>query len=240
MDMKKAIIVGATSGIGKEMAKVLSQNNYVLGLVGRRVELLSELQREIPCKTHIKCIDVAQSPEAMSLLDELIKEMEAVDVIIISAGVGYINPDLNWTWEKETIDINVSGFTAVANVIFKHFCKQGFGHIVGISSIAAIRGNGDSPAYNASKAFISNYLEGLRQKAGKLGVPITITEIQPGFVDTAMAKGNGLFWVASPEKAAWQIYKAIKNKKKHAYITKRWGVIAWLLKVMPDWIYYKL
>lgn len=118
--------------------------------------------------------------------------------------------------------------------------NQSSGHIAGISSIAAIRGPGKAPAYNASKSFMSNYLEGLRQKASKSGIAITVTEIQPGFVNTAMAKGEGLFWVAPPEKAAWQIFKAITGKKKHAYITKRWRSIAWLLKIMPRWIYNKL
>jgi short-subunit dehydrogenase len=180
----------------------------------------------------------------MNLLGELIREMGGVDVIVISAGIGFINPDLNWEQEEETIDVNVSGFAAMANVAFEHFHSRGSGQIVGISSIAAIRGSGDSPAYNASKAFVSNYLEGLRQKASKLKIPIVVTDIQPGLVDTAMAKGDGLFWVAPPEIAAKQIFRAIRNKKKHAYITKRWRVIAWLLRVMPDrmydWMYSRL
>ncbi|MBI5025300.1 MAG: SDR family NAD(P)-dependent oxidoreductase [Nitrospirae bacterium] len=238
--MKKAVIIGATSGIGKELAKVLSQSNYIVGLAGRRVELLAELQKEIPSITYFKRIDVTKTKEAMNLLEDLINEMGGMDLTVISSGVGFLNPDLNWEQEKETIDVNVSGFAAMVNVAIKQFLKQGSGHLVGISSIAAIRGNGDAPAYNASKAFVSNYLEGIRQKIIKLGTNIIVTDIQPGYVDTSMAKGGKLFWVASPEKAAWQIYKAIKHKKKHVYITKRWRLIAWLLKVVPDWIYNKL
>ena len=234
--MKKAIIIGATSGIGKELAKIFSQNDYVVGIVGRRSELFPELQKEIPTEVYFKRIDVAKTSEAMNLLGELIKEMCGVDVIVISSGVGFISPDLNWEQEKETIDVNISGFTAMANVAFKYFCKRSSGQIVGISSIAAIRGSGDSPAYNASKAFISNYLEGLRQKTSKLKIPIVVTEIQPGFVNTAIAKGEGLFWVASPEKAAKQIFRGIESKKRHAYITKRWLIIAWLLMIRPYWL----
>ena len=134
----------------------------------------------------------------MDLLDGLIQEMDGVDLVVISAGCGLFNPDLDFAKEKETIDVDVTGFAAMANVAFKHFIKQRAGHLVGISSIAALRGSESSPAYGASKAFVSNYLEGLRQKAHKLGLPITVTEIQPGFVDTAMTKGiKGLFWVAS-------------------------------------------
>jgi len=237
--MKKAIIIGATSGIGRELAKILSLNNYVVGMAGRRTELLSNLQREIS-GSYIKRIDVTKLEEAITLLKELIQEMGGMDLIVISSGVGFINPELVWKQEKETIDVNISGFAAIANAAFKYFSNQGSGHIVGISSVAAIRGSGEAPAYNASKAFVSNYLEGLRQKARKSGIAITVTEIQPGFIDTAMAKGEGLFWVSPPGKAARQIFKAINSKKKHAYITKRWRLIALLLKIIPGWIYNKI
>ena len=237
--MKKAIIIGATSGIGRELAKILSLNNYVVGMAGRRTELLSNLQREIS-GSYIKRIDVTKSEEAITLLNELIQEMGGMDMIVICSGVGFINPELDWKQEKETIDVNISGFAAIANAAFKYFSNQGSGHIVGISSVAAIRGSGEAPAYNASKAFVSNYLEGLRQKARKSGIAITVTEIQPGFIDTAMAKGEGLFWVSPPGKAARQIFKAINSKKKHAYITKRWRLIALLLKIIPGWIYNKI
>ena len=122
----------------------------------------------------------------------------------------------------------------------KHFVKQGSGHLVGISSVASIRGGRSAPAYNASKAYQSNYLEGLRQKAKKMGAKITITEIIPGFVDTAMAKGEGIFWSAPPKKAATQIFSAIYRKKSRAYITKRWRIIAWLLKLLPSFICERL
>ena len=173
----------------------------------------------------------------MALLRELIAEMNGVDLFVISAGAGFINPGLDWQREKETIDINVSGFAAIANIAAEHLQSRGAGHIVGISSLAALRGGGESPAYNASKAFVSNYLEGLRHRFSKLKLPIVVTDVQPGFVDTAMAKGDGLFWVASPAKAAQQIFAAIQKREKHAYVTKRWRLVAWLLKAMPDWLY---
>ena len=238
--MNKAIIIGASSGIGRELAKVFSQNGYTVGLTGRRVDLLKSLQNECPRTSFIKNIDVSNQDEATGHLEELIRDMGGLDLIVISSGVGFINPDLDWKNEKETIDVNVSGFASMAGVAFKYFQKEGSGHIVAISSVASLRGSGEAPAYNASKAFVSNYLEGLRQKAAKARVAITVTDIRPGFVDTAMAKGEGLFWVAPPKKAAYQIYKAIKRRRKHAYITKRWRLIAWLLKAMPDRLYNKL
>jgi short-subunit dehydrogenase len=97
-----------------------------------------------------------------------------------------------------------------------------------------------APAYSASKAFESIYMEGLYYKAKKLKKNIVITDIQPGFVDTGLAKGNGKFWIATPQKAAMQMYQAIKKKRKRAYITKRWWIIATLLKWMPDFLYKKI
>ncbi len=114
------------------------------------------------------------------------------------------------------------------------------GHIVGVSSIIALRGSDIVPAYSASKAFMSNYLEGLRKKAFKDKSAITVTDIRPGFVDTEMAKAEQKFWVASPTQAAEQIYSAIQRKKSYAYITRRWILIGWLLKILPNWIYYRI
>ncbi len=238
VSIKKAIIIGATSGIGLELAKVLAGHGYCIGATGRRLHLLEQLKSGLGKNTFIQILDVSLS-DAPEKLQHLINAMGGVDLIIISAGTGFIDPLLPWNKEKETIETNVLGFTAMVNVAWHHFREKGNGHLVGISSIAAIRG-GDAPAYNASKAYISNYLQGLQYIAAKSKVPITITDIKPGFVDTAMAQGEGLFWVSSPQKAATQIYEAIKKRKKHAYITQRWRLIGWVLKIMPDIIYHKL
>jgi short-subunit dehydrogenase len=238
--MKKAIIVGASSGIGRALAKSLARDGYRVGLAARRLPLLLELQQEIGTQAWVKQIDVAQTQEAISRFSELIRELEGVDLVIVSAGTGFINPELEWAKEQETIAVNVTGFTAIANVAMQHFLQKGAGHLVNISSIAALRGSRQAPAYNASKAFESNYMEGLRQKVANLRLPITITDIQPGFVDTAMAQGEGLFWIAPLEDATRQIYQAIQRKKKRAYITKRWRLIAWFFKLAPDSLFDRL
>ncbi len=238
--MRKAIVVGASSGIGRELAKILSRNQYVVGVMARRVQLLNELKNDAESKMFVQEIDVRDTESAREILAKFIAEMDGVDLIVISAGMGDVNDSLSWGLENETIRTNVSGFAALVNVAMHHFMAKGSGHLVGISSISALRGGRESPAYNASKAFESNYLEGLRQKVGKSIFPITITDIKPGFVNTAMAKGDGIFWSAPADKAAAQIYNAIKRKKAHAYITHRWRLIAWLLKVMPASIYERL
>lgn len=238
--MKKAIIIGASSGIGKDLAIILAKHGCEVGLMARRVEKLEALQKEIPTTTYIGHIDIAYPTEAIEKTQDMISKMGGVDLIVLNAGIGFLNPELDLTKEIETINVNVQGFSALAGLSYKYFANQGYGHIVGISSIGALRGNNHAPAYNASKAFMSNYLEGLRKKAFIEKIPVTVTDIKPGFVDTDMAKGEGKFWVASPKKAAEQIFSAIKSKKKHAYITRRWRLIGWLLNLMPDWLYFKI
>ena len=236
MTNKKAIVIGASSGIGKALAKVLARNGYEVGLAARRVELLHKLQKEIPSRTVVKQIDVSKPEVAMVLLRELINEMGGMDMIVLNSGVNTRNSELEWEKEIELINVNISGFVAGACVAVKHFGAQGSGHIVGISSIAGLRGSASCPSYSASKAFVSNYLEGLRHRFSATNV--YVTDIRPGLVDTDMVRGQpGLFWMAAAQDAARQIFQAIKAKKKVAYITRRWLIIAWLIKVMPDWVY---
>ena len=167
-------------------------------------------------------------------LNELTEEIGGIDLLILSSGIGDINAELNFEIEKRTIETNVLGFTCVSDWAFNYFEKQKFGHLVAISSIAGIRGNRQATSYNATKAYQINYLEGLRQKAKNLKMEIFVTDIRPGFVNTEMAKGEGLFWVASVEKASKQIYNAISKKRKIVYVTKRWGIIATILKRIPN------
>jgi short-subunit dehydrogenase len=227
-----AIIIGASSGIGEALARLLARVGYRVGMCARRGELLTALQSELPGSA-VRQMDVGKPDEAIELFRELVEEMGGADMVVISAGTGFINPELEWLKEKTTIDVNVVGFCALAGAAVKYFIGRGQGHLVGISSVAALFGSHHAPAYNASKAFVSNYLEGLRGKVRTLRLPVTITDIRPGFVDTAMAQGAFIFWAASPEKAARQIYEAIRKKRACAYVTRRWRLLAWLVKIAP-------
>jgi short-subunit dehydrogenase len=238
--MKKAIIIGASSGIGRELAKQLSLQSYELGLVARREEMLLSLQNELSTPSHIEVIDINDPAHAIEKLERLIAMMGAIDLFIISSGVGMLNSKLEWQKELETIQTNVMGCTAVAGVAMKQCLSQGYGHIAILSSIAALRGGHAAPAYNASKAYLSNYAQGLRKRAAKENKAITITDIKPGFVDTPMARGTGKFWVATPQEAAKQILAAINRKASHVYVTKRWRLVAWLLKLLPDSLYHRM
>jgi len=238
--MKKAIIVGATSGIGRGLAKVLVENNYKVGITGRRTELLEELKLHNPNKYFIKSFDINDTNRIAQSLNEITHELGGLDLLIISSGTGYENENLEFEIEKRTIDTNVTGFTCVADWAFNYFQKQKGGHLVAISSIGGLRGSRQAPAYNATKAYQINYVEGLRQKATRLRTSIFVTDIRPGLVNTDMAKGEGLFWVMPVEKAVKQIYKALRKKRKVAYVTKRWSFIASILKRMPKVLYDKM
>ncbi len=239
-DQLRVIVIGATSGIGLAIARQYLLAGHLVGLTGRRENLLQAVQAEFLGTAYIQTMDVAKTVLAASQLENLIEKMEGVDIVIVNAGVGFLNPKLKWKKQALTIEINVSGFSALCSSAMKYFLNIGQGQLVGISSIAGIRGSDIAPDYAASKAYVSNYLVGLRKKAKKSKLPIFVTDILPGFVDTAMGQAEQRFWVATPEKAARQIIKAISKKRKTVYITKRWRLIAWLIKIVPDWIYNKL
>ncbi len=230
--MKRALIIGATSGIGKELAKLLVEDNYEVIITGRRVRLLEEIKKTNPKKYITKQHDVTNIAACESLFGDIKKNFYPLDLVIFNAGVGAPNYKLIWQKELPTLETNVIAATKIYGLAYNLFKEQGFGHLVGISSIASIRGNRHVPAYFASKSFQASYLESLWMKGKRSKANIAVTDIQPGFVDTAMAIGN-TFWMASVEKATRQIYKAIKKKKRKAYITKRWRFIAFVLKIVP-------
>jgi short-subunit dehydrogenase len=238
--MPAAVIIGASSGIGAALARRLSSQGYTLGLAARRTELLQQLQAELPNPSCIKSLDVSQPDQASGALRELAAETGDVELYIVCAGVGFLNPELEWPRERQTIEVNVLGFAAMVNVALHALEARGSGHIVGISSISALRGARQAPAYNASKAFVSSYLEGVRQRCHHRSLPIAVTDIQPGFVDTPMAQSPTLFWMASAERAAAQIHDAIGRRRRHAYVTRRWRLVAWLLKGLPAVLYERL
>lgn len=237
--MKKAIIVGASSGIGNELAKLLVKNGYLVGVTGRRKLELEKLKESSPGNYVISSFDCTVENNSEKLTD-LANKIQGLDLLVLSSGIGDLNKDLDFQIENKTNLLNVNAFTEIVDWTFNYFKKQGRGHLVGISSIAGIRGNSLSPAYNASKAYQINYLEGLRQKATKTKKPIFVTDIRPGFVDTDMAKGEGQFWVATKEKAAGQIFRIINRKKGIGYVTKRWWIIAKVLRIIPDRIYKRM
>ena len=235
--MKKVIIIGATSGIGKELANQYIQRGWKVGITGRRKGLLDERKKQGPENVFTACFDV-QGDENILRVKDLIQELNGMDLFIYNAGVGDVSSQLDWEIEKKTYQTNVKGFIELVHFAFNYFIEKGEGQIVVISSIASIRGNSFAPAYSASKAFASNYCEGLSLKAKRLKKKVIITDVQPGFIATTMAKGKGRFWEAPVAKAVSQIIRAISQKRRRVYITRRWALVAWIMKWMP-WFVYK-
>jgi short-subunit dehydrogenase len=238
--MKKAIIVGASSGIGFELAKRLAARGYLVGATGRRFSLLLELQATMPSQIFPLEMDACDFNSVEKHLNDLTLQLGGLDLLIISAGIGELNPQLDFRLEKQMIDINVSGFTVIADWAFNYFLHQAHGTLATITSIAALRGNRQSPAYSATKSYQVIYLEGLRQKAYRDCRDISVIDIRPGYVDTKMAKGENIFWVSPVKKACDQIMDAIDQKKQIVYITRRWRLIAWAFKLLPAFLHRRL
>jgi short-subunit dehydrogenase len=236
----KTIIIGASSGIGRALAVLLANNGHTVAITGRRAALLEELKREKPDQFHVAAFDVTDEGVLENNLNAVVAQLGGLDLLIYSSGIGELNEKLDIDLELPTIDVNVKAFNATVVWAYHYFEKQQHGQLVTITSLAGLRGSAIAPAYGASKAYQINYLEGLRQKAAKQKLPIFITDVRAGFVDTAMAKAEQKFWVASPEKAAFQIFNAIKYKKSVIYVSRRWRIIAWLLKMMPRFLYQRL
>jgi short-subunit dehydrogenase len=237
--MKKVIIIGATSGIGKELALCYLKAGHKVGITGRRMNLLQEIKQQYPSQTEMECFDVMGN-ENIRHLQNLIEKLGGMDVFVYNSGTADVHKELNEQNEMTTTKTNVLGFVELTASAFNYFVKQGHGQIAATSSIASNRGNGWVPSYSASKAYMSNYMEALLIKAQRLKKNIAVTDIQPGFVDTAMAKGDGQFWVAPVEKAGKQIFEAIEKRKQKVYVTKRWVLFAWLMRNVPFFIYRKM
>ncbi len=232
----KAVVIGASSGIGRSLVHELALRGYDVGFTARRTELLESLQKEIPSRTVFKAMDVENAEESVSTLQSLIEELGGMDLIVINSGINRPNPALQWELERETIDINARGFTALADFSGRYFLKQGKGHLAGVSSIAGQHGSPRAPAYCASKAYMSIYLQGLFFRLSPHG--IAVTDIRPGFVDTPMIAGRkSKFWVTSSKRAAVQIADALETRKSVVYVSRRWVFVAFLFAVIPNWVF---
>ena len=237
--IKRIIIVGATSGIGRKMAELYAAAGNIVGITGRRKELLDEIENIFPGKIKTECFDVTGN-ENIERLTALIQKIGGLDVLVYSSGIGELSKGLEWEIDKLTVDTNVNGFIEISNWAFNYFLDQDNGRMAVISSIAANRGNSWAPSYSASKAFQSNYFEALAIKVNKMKKDIGITCVEPGFVATKMAKGNKRFWIVPLEKAARQIITGIEKKKQKVYVSKRWWLVAKLMRLVPFWLYKRI
>ena len=240
MNKKTIIIIGATSGIGRALFEKYATEGNRVGIVGRQTHLLNELQQKYPDNTVTTRADITKQDEATQAINDLHAELKDIDIAIVCSGTGDINAKLEYAKERPTIDTNIMGWTLVVDMLYHIFEQQGHGHLIAISSVGGLRGEPMAPAYSASKAYQINYMEALRKKAYKSENRIHVTDIRPGLVDTAMAKGDGLFWLMPVEKVASQIIAAIRKQKSKAYVTKRWHILGIINKSLPFTLYKRL
>lgn len=230
--MKKAIVVGATSGIGKALCRVLLQHNYQLGITAPEGDELEAIKTIAPTKVYSVCFDSVKESNS-EYLNALEQTMGGLDLLVFCSGIGNQDEEDGYQKENEANQLNVLAFTEIIHWSFSYFEQQGHGHIAAISSLAGLFGYRKAPAYHAAKAYQINYLEGLRQKAHQSKKPIYITDIRPGFVHTEMADDDQKFWALTTERAAKEIYKLIRQKRAVGYLSIRWRIIAFLIKLLP-------
>lgn len=228
------IIIGASSGIGRELAIQYAALGWKVGISGRRIDLLQDICRLNPAQLQYECFD-ATGPDNIHGLTRLLNQLGGADLVIYCAGYGGTSEQFEQVIEQRTFEVNARGFLDLVIHSFHYFQQKGSGQIAVISSVAGIRGNSFAPAYSATKAFVSVYAEGLNLKAHRLGLDIVVSDIRPGFVNTeqSASKSHQKFWSAPVSKAAAQIIRAVHQKKRRAYITKRWWLAAVLLRIAP-------
>lgn len=236
------IIIGATSGIGASLARQAVERGYTVGGTGRRVDRLQLLKSELGENFHFTMMDVVKRDDAAKKLHLLIDEMGGMDIIVLNSGISNYPSSSIISMEQEVVDVNVSGFIRLFGEAFKYFRTQGYGQIVGVSSIASLFGASRAAPYSASKAFISNYMQAYRQRCNASeNHDITITDVKPGFVVSEMTENvPGMFWVADTDKAVKQMLRDIEKKKSYSYVTRRWRLVAWLIKMTPNWVIDRL
>ena len=201
---KKAIIIGATSGIGRELALLLRKQGWKVGVTGRRGDLLEQLRVSSPEGIYTGCFDVTDIDDLDEHLRQLAGQLGGLDLFVVSAGTGQLNPELDPAPELATVDTNVRAFTALCDWAYAWFRKNGGGSLTAITSVAGLIGEAEAPAYSASKAYQIMYLKSLRMAAKKRNPGLSVLEIRPGSVDTRRMQGEGHFWISTAEEAARQ------------------------------------
>ena len=237
---KKAIIVGASSGIGLEVAKLLLADGWQLGVAARREELLQDLKAVASERVEIMSIDVTK-PDAGEKLLALIDRLGRMDLYFHASGIGKQNRTLEEDIELNTMETNAVGFTRMIGTAYRYFAQQGKGHVAAITSIAGTKGLGPSPAYSATKALQATYLQALEQQAHQRGLDIRFTDIRPGFVDTALLAGNFKYpMLMKPETVARDIVRSIYRKRHVRVIDGRYRIMTFFWRLIPNWIWRRM
>jgi len=237
---RRAIIMGASSGMGHEVAKRLLADGWLLGLAARRTTPLKALQEQYPEQVKTAEIDITHE-DAPQRLTQLIDAVGGMDLYFHAAGIGYQNLKLEEGHELSTVETNATGFTRLIGAAYRWMSHHGGGHIAAISSIAGVRGLGVAPAYSATKAFQNVYLQALEQQARMRHLSIRFTDIRPGFVDTALL-GDGSHYpmLMKAETVANNIVEALYAHRHKVIIDWRYRLLVKLWRCVPAWMWRRL
>lgn len=237
---KKVIIIGATSGIGREVALIYIAQGWKVGVAGRREAELEALRAAYPEQVSAQALDVTKE-DAPQKLQALIEQVGGMDVFLLSSGIGKQNPTLETGLELATAATNVEGFIRMTNAAFHYFEQQGHGHLAVISSIAGTKGLGAAPAYSATKGFQNIYMDALDQLARMKKLNIRFTDIRPGFVATPLLNNQKKYpMLMEAPIVALDIVSAIKKKKRVAIINWKFRLLVGFWRLIPKWIWLRL
>ena len=237
---KKVIIIGATSGIGREVALIYIAQGWKVGVAGRREAELEALRSAYPEQVSAQALDVTKE-NAPQKLQALIEQVGGMDVFLLSSGIGKQNPTLETGLELTTAATNVEGFIRMTNAAFHYFEQQGHGHLAVISSIAGTKGLGAAPAYSATKGFQNIYMDALDQLARMKKLNIRFTDIRPGFVATPLLNNQKKYpMLMDAPIVALDIVSAIEKKKRVAIIDWKFRLLVGFWRLIPKWIWLRL
>lgn len=236
---KKIIIMGATSGIGLEVARLFHQQGHIIAIAGRRMDNLQRISTELANCPYAQ-IDVTDT-QAPTRLQELIEGLGGMDIYLHVSGIGKQNRQLDTDVELATVETNALGFTRLVNHAWHYFRTQGSGHIAAVSSIAGTKGLGAAPSYSATKRYCNTYLEALAQLANMQGLNIHFTDIRPGFVNTELLASSFHYpMMMQPVPVAHQIVKGILSRKRTVTIDWRFRLLVFFWRLIPSCLWVRL
>ena len=242
---KRAIVVGASAGIGEALARRLAAGGAQVALVARRAPELEAVAASIRAaggKAQAYAHDAARFDEVPALFEQLTAALGGLDIIAYAAGVMHLVVEGEYSPQKDRamLEVNLLGAVAWLDPAAARFEAQRSGTLIGFSSVAGERGRRNTPGYAASKAGVATFLESLRNRCSRYGV--NVVTVKPGFVDTAMTRGRpGLFWLISADEAARRtLVLAARGNSASGFVPRRWGLVALVLKLIPSFLFRRL
>lgn len=245
--MKTAIIIGATSGIGREVARKLAAEGWRVGAAGRRGERLEELQAECGAESVIYEVMDITRPDAVEALDRLLEKTGAPDLFLHVSGVGRQNRQLDETIDVDVMETNCTGLARMLPHILNFvkanpkYTPKNKAHIAVVTSVAGTMGIGVSAAYSASKKMQSTYVSALCQLCRMEEIPAQFSDIRPGFVATDILDPKHHYpLMMTVEEAAGHILKGLKRKRRVILFDWRYRILVAFWRLIPRGLWERL